>query len=198
MPTPTTAFPIRAGRAEQMFPTLTPAQIKRVAQHGTTRPVAEGEILFEVGQTVVPFFVITKGEVEIVRPSETNEMVVVVHGPGQFTGEVNMLSGRRSIVRARARANDSGEVIELGHDRLLSLVQTDSELSEIIMRAFILRRVELIANQISDVVLLGSTHCAGTLRIKTNRSSTCLRPPARTSARSPLSNIPRSASAKSA
>src|SRR5204862_406857 len=61
---------------------------------------------------------------------------------------------------------DAGEVIELDHENLLSLVQTDSEISEIIMRAFILRRVELIANHLGDVVLLGSTHCAGTLRIK--------------------------------
>jgi len=167
MPKPTTTtFPLRPGRAEQIFPTLTAAQIARVARHGRTRPVVSGEILFEVGQTVVPFFVITKGQVEIVRPSETNEIVVVVHGPGQFTGEVNMLSGRRSIVRARATVKDMGEVIELDHDSLLSLVQTDSEISEIIMRAFILRRVELIANGISDVILLGSTHCAGTLRIK--------------------------------
>ena len=58
-------------------------------------------------------------------------------------GEVNMLSGRRSLVRARA--TKPGEVIELDHQGLLGLVQSDSELSDILMRAFILRRVELIA-----------------------------------------------------
>jgi thioredoxin reductase (NADPH) len=57
-------------------------------------------------------------------------------------------------------------VIELGHDRLLELIQTDSELSEIFMRAFILRRVELIAQGVGDVVVLGSSHSAGTLRVK--------------------------------
>jgi thioredoxin reductase (NADPH) len=167
MATPTTtAFPLQAGRAEQVFPTLTAAQIARIAQHGRTRQIAAGEILIEVGQTVVPFFVVTKGQVEIVRPSDTIETLVVVHGPGQFTGEVNMLSGRRSVVRARATAREASELIELDHDSLLSLIQTDTEISEIIMRAFILRRVELIANHLGDVVLLGSTHCAGTLRIK--------------------------------
>ena len=75
-----------------------------------------------------------------------------------------MLSGRRSLVRARA--SEAGEVIELDRDHLLALVQTDSELSEIIMRAFILRRVELIAHGLGDVVLIGSNHCAGTLRVK--------------------------------
>ena len=87
-----------------------------------------------------------------------------MHGPGEFTGEVNMLSGRRSLVRGRAVG--AGEAIELSRDELLSLVQTDAELSEIIMRAFILRRVELIANGLGDVVLVGSSHCAGTLRVR--------------------------------
>jgi thioredoxin reductase (NADPH) len=75
-----------------------------------------------------------------------------------------MLSGRRALVRARA--SESGEAIELDREHLLALVQTDSELSEILMRAFILRRVELIAHGFGDVVLIGSSHCAGTLRVK--------------------------------
>ena len=75
-----------------------------------------------------------------------------------------MLSGRPALVRARA--SEAGEVIELDREQLLALVQTDSELSEIIMRAFILRRVELIAHGLGDVVLVGSNHCSGTLRVK--------------------------------
>src|SRR5204862_2071492 len=81
-----------------------------------------------------------------------------------FTGEVIMLSGRRALVRVRVR--EAGELIELDREHLLALVQTDAELGEILMRAFILRRVELIARGLGDVVLVGSNHCAGTLRIK--------------------------------
>jgi thioredoxin reductase (NADPH) len=160
----TTAVPVRPGRAEQMFPILTPEQIARVAAHGRTRRVAADEVLTAVGQAVVSFFVITNGHVQIVRPSGETETLVVVHGPGEFTGEANMLSGRRSLVLARA--SDAAEVIELDREHLLSLVQTDSELGEIIMRAFIMRRVELIANGLGDVVLVGSVHCSGTLRVK--------------------------------
>ena len=83
------------------------------------------------------------GEVEIVRPFGAHETLITVHGPGEFTGEVNMLSGRRSLVRARV--TKPGKVIELDHQQMLGLVQTDAELSDILMRAFILRRVELIA-----------------------------------------------------
>jgi hypothetical protein len=75
-----------------------------------------------------------------------------------------MILGRRSL--ARARAAESGEVIELSRDQLLGLMQTDADISEILMRAFICRRVELVAHGIGDVVLVGSAHSAGTLRIR--------------------------------
>src|SRR5712692_3769705 len=153
-----------ASPAEQTFPTLTPPQIARIDAHGRKRQVQRGEVLVEAGDHVVPFFVVIAGQVEILRPSGTTEALVALHGPRQFSGEVNMLSGRRALFRARAR--ETGEVIELDREQLLALVQTDSELSELIMRAFILRRVELIAHGLGDVVLLGSNHCAGTLRVK--------------------------------
>ena len=151
-------------RVDQVFPTLTPAQMARVAAHGQVRRVRPGEVLVEAGDQVVPFFVVTAGQVDIVLPYGTTETLIAVHRPGEFTGEVTMLSGRRTLVRARA--STSGAVIQLDRDRLLALVQTDSELSEIFLRAFLLRRVELIAHGLGDVVLVGSSHCSGTLRVK--------------------------------
>jgi thioredoxin reductase (NADPH) len=154
----------QASGVERMFPTLTPAQIERIAVLGRVRAIRPGEVLVEAGQQIVPFFVVTRGQVDIVLPSGTSETLVAVHGPGQITGEVNMLSGRPALVRARV--SEPGEVIELDRERFLTLVQTDSELSELIMRAFILRRVELIAHGLGNVVLVGSNHCSGTLRVK--------------------------------
>jgi thioredoxin reductase (NADPH) len=157
-------LPLTSSRIEKIFPKLTPEQIRRIAAYGRMRSVQVGEILIEQGDTSVPFFVVITGEVEIVRPFDAHETLVTVHGYGEFTGEVNMLSGRRSFFRARV--TKPGEVIELGHQQMLTLVQTDAELSDILMRAFILRRVELIAAGVGDIVLIGSTHSAGTLRIK--------------------------------
>jgi len=148
----------------EMFPTLTPAQIARIAAHGRRRRVERGEVLVEAGDPVVPFFVVDSGQIELVRPTGNAETPVAVQGPGGFTGEVIMLSGRRALVRVRVR--EAGELIELDREHLLALVQTDAELGEILMRAFILRRVEVIARGLGDVVLVGSNHCAGTLRIK--------------------------------
>ena len=157
-------LPLTSARIEKIFPKLTPAQIRRVAAHGHMRTVERGEVLVEQGDTSVPFFVVITGELEIVRPYGSYETLVTVHDSGQFTGEVNTLSGRRSLVQMRA--TNPGKVIELDHQHMLTLVQTDAELGEILMRAFILRRVELIAAGVGDIVLIGSIHSASTLRIK--------------------------------
>jgi thioredoxin reductase (NADPH) len=147
-----------------MFPTLTPAQIARVAAHGRERSIERGEVLVEAGDVNTRWFVVTAGRLELLRPSIAGEELVTVCRPGQFTGEVNLLSGRRGFVRARAA--EPGAVIEMNRDELLGLVQTDGELSEILMRAFLLRRVEMVARGLGDAVLVGSNHCKGTLRIK--------------------------------
>src|SRR6476659_388924 len=157
-------LPLTKSIREKIFPKLTPVQISRIEPHGRIRSILPGEVLIEQGDTSVPFFVVITGEIEIVRPFGTQETLVTVHSDGQFTGEVNMLSGRRSLVRARV--TKPGKVIELDHQQMLSLVQTDVELGEILMRAFILRRVELIAAGVGDIVLVGSAYSADTLRIK--------------------------------
>jgi len=147
-----------------MFPTLTASQIARIAKVGVTRPIAPGDVLIEAGDHVVPFFVVTSGEIEIIQSARGGDALVAVHGPGKFTGEANLIIGRRSLMRAVA--SKAGEVIQLTREQLLDLVQTDAAVSEILMRAFIYRRMELATQGIGDVALVGSMYCAGTLRIK--------------------------------
>jgi thioredoxin reductase (NADPH) len=148
----------------QIFPTLTPAQIDRVRSVSKVRSVRKGEILFEPGDTDVPFFVLLSGAMEIVQPSLEGERPVATHGPGEFTGELTMISGRRCLVRGRV--TEPGEFLELGGDGLRSLIARDAELSEILMRAFILRRLELINSGGGGLVLLGSRHSAQTLHLR--------------------------------
>jgi thioredoxin reductase (NADPH) len=151
-------------RTEQVFPKLTLEQMRRIAVHGRMRAIQPGQVLVEPGESDVSFFVVVSGELEVVHPSSDREYLVTVHAPGQFTGEVSTLSGRPALFRLRAAK--TGEVIELDRQHLLALVQTDAELGEVLMRAFILRRVELVAAGVGDIVLVGSIHSAGTLRIK--------------------------------
>jgi thioredoxin reductase (NADPH) len=121
-------------------------------------------VLFNAGDPAAPCCVVIAGQVEIIRRTDSEEELVARLDPGQFTGEVNLLSGRRSLVQARA--SQPGEISELDRERLLKVIQTDSEISEILMRAFILRRVELMRHGFGDAVVIGSTHCAGTLRVR--------------------------------
>lgn len=159
-----TAPPPSGPRAEQIYPTLTPAQLARIAAHGRRRQVEAGEVLAQAGEQVSRLFVVAAGRIDVLRPSATGEEPVVSFGPGMFTGEVTMLSGRPGLAQIRVGA--AGEVIEVSRNDLLALIQTDGELSTLFMRAFILRRLELIARGVSDVVVLGSTHSQGTLRIR--------------------------------
>jgi len=151
-------------RREQLFPTLTPSQVARIAAAGKKHPVKAGEMLIKQGEVAHGLFVVVSGEIEIIQPTPHGDVLITTHTAGSFTGELNMLSGRRALVCGRM--GQAGEVIELDRHALQQLVQTDVELSEIIMRAFILRRLELIAHGIGDAVLIGSSHSPGTLRIK--------------------------------
>jgi thioredoxin reductase (NADPH) len=149
---------------EQAFPVLRPELIDRVRSSGTVRPVAPGDILFEPEDKAVPFFVLLSGEMEIVQPDGAGERMIATHGPGEFTGEMTMISGQRSLVRGRV--TEAGEFLELTGDALRRLVARDAELSELLLRAFILRRVELISHGFGNVVLLGSRHSAQTLELR--------------------------------
>jgi thioredoxin reductase (NADPH) len=164
--TATTQVPLLSlsANGEKLFPTLTAQQLERVAAHGRLRTVGDQEVLVEAGASNVPMFVVKSGTIEIVRVTDLGETLLALYHAGQFTGEINTLSGRRALVRIRA--GEGGEVIEVGRECLLGMVSSDGELSEIFMRAFILRRVELVAQGVSDVVVIGSTHCSGTLRVR--------------------------------
>jgi len=156
--------PTAKSTAERLFPFLTPAQIERVAAHGQRRTMAAGEVLADVGDSAGRFFVVLAGQIESVRQTATGDETIALHERGQFTGEVSLLSGRRALLRSRARL--AGEVIEINREQLLALIQTDAEISELLMRAFILRRVELISRGISDAIVIGSSYCAKTLGVK--------------------------------
>jgi thioredoxin reductase (NADPH) len=151
-------------RRDQMFPQLSAQQIARLQPHGKKISIRQGDILVEAGDRSRQFMVVLSGSIEIVRPGISGEELVVVHQPGGFAGEMNMLRGLGSLVRARVR--DSGEVLAIDEDELRAVVQTDAELSELFMRAFILRRMGLVASQQGDVVVIGSRHCASTLRVQ--------------------------------
>jgi len=151
-------------RRAQMFPKLAPAQIARIALHAKKRHVPAGEILFEQGQDVPHVYVVLSGSIDVVRPSMGAEDAITTHEAGEFTGEVNVLSGGRSLVRGRMKT--AGDLLVLDAEALRGVVQGDPEISDLFLRAFMLRRMGLVAHGQGDAVLLGSVHSAGTLRLQ--------------------------------
>ena len=104
------------------------------------------------------------GAIDAVFPSPEGEVHMRLHQPGDFTGELDMLSGRPSLVRAQTV--DPTEVVELDPVSLRNLIQTDPELGEFLLRVFILRRVAMISRAMGYVVPIGSRNSADTLRLK--------------------------------
>jgi len=151
-------------RQEEAFPVLTPAQIARIRPHADVRSVLPGEVLFEPGTVRLPCFVVVTGRLAISMLRLSGEQVFVTHGPGQFSGDVVVISGAGSL--ARGRVVQPGEFLELSPDALHTLIAKDSELSDIFMRAFLLRRVTLISQGLSNVTMLGSQYSSDTLRIR--------------------------------
>jgi thioredoxin reductase (NADPH) len=145
----------------EIFPILTPEQVARIAPFARERTFEDGAILWDWGVRNNPMFVVVEGEIAIVSGTD---QLVTAHGPGMFSGDVDLLSGRPTVVRGRARGVT--RVLELGQDHLRRLVQTDAQLSEIFLRAFMLRRCALMARGFGNVVLIGSRHSAGTLAIQ--------------------------------
>lgn len=165
LPPPPPVAPDPYERRAQMFPTLTEAQLARLRHYGEERRFAAGATIFSQGQLAVPMYVVLSGSLVVAQPGVKHapaETVITVHHRGEFTGEINLLAGHRSLVDGRAETDCLA--LEIPRPRLLAVVQTDSELSELFLRAFILRRTGLIANSQGDVVLIGSRRSADTLR----------------------------------
>jgi thioredoxin reductase (NADPH) len=163
--TPTESAPL-IGQADddRLFPPLTSDQIERLSAVGHRRILAAGEAVLEPGMPTTSIFVVLRGALVIVRSSCDAEAVVARVETGRFTGEVSVLAGQPSMIFIRAA--ESSEVIEIGRERVLELVKNDSELSDLFMRVFLMRRVELLTLHIGDVVAIGSNRNADMLRVR--------------------------------
>ena len=118
------------------------SRLPRSSEHDPTARLGKsrrGEIIFDVGEIGISMFIILSGKMDIVQPDGNRERAVAKHDPGEFTGEINMISGRASLVRGRVTG--AGEFLEISPEKLHTLIAKDAELSEIFMRAFILRRL---------------------------------------------------------
>jgi thioredoxin reductase (NADPH) len=158
--------PMMHARHEQTFPVLTAREIERLQRFGSVRSYADGEALFETGHAGPGMFVVLSGLVSITQRDGLGHVTPVVEqGPGQFLAEVGQLSGRAALVDGHAEG--PVETLLIPPEQLRALLVAEAELGERIMRALILRRVNLIQTGTGGPVLVGSPSAAGMPRLQT-------------------------------
>jgi thioredoxin reductase (NADPH) len=139
---PKSAPPLIEARHDQIFPVLEPTEIERLARFGERQAYAAGVGIFATGETAPGAFIILSGRVDVSQRGLGHSEPIVIHGPGSFMGELAQLSGRPSLVDARAI--DAVEALVIPARRLRDLLVEEAELGERIMRALVLRRVSLL------------------------------------------------------
>src|SRR6202453_3131022 len=149
---------------EAMFPKLDDTQVAGLAAFGQQRDVQPHGVILERGDLHHGIFVVLRGRIEVLRVSAEGETVLHTLDRGEFTGDVNLLSGRGTLIRARAL--EATTLLEIDRANLRHIMQTDAALGEIFLKAFVLRRVFLISNSVGDAVLIGSNHSSDTLRLR--------------------------------
>src|SRR3954451_1574284 len=133
------------------FPRLSRSQIEALRRWCRVRPIAAGEVLFKEGDRGFSFYVVLDGAIEIVEQSRDTRHEVAVHEPGEFTGDVDMLSGRAALVTARATARGPrpatarGEMLKLTSADLRQAVDALPDIGEIVLKAFLTRRTLLLS-----------------------------------------------------
>src|SRR5215218_2482831 len=156
-----TAFP----RHEQTFPTLTPHEIERMRRFGELRTYKDGEALFETGKPGPGMFVVLSGHVAITQRDGLGHVTPIIdQGPGQFLAEIGQLSSRVALVDGHAEGDV--ETLLIPPDQLRALLVAEAELGERIMRALILRRVNLIQGGVGGPVLTGPASLGDTARLQ--------------------------------
>ena len=144
-------------REHQMFPVLTPAQIEvaRRFASGREQRFAPADLIYAIGAMDAPAWLVLDGTIEVVRRDGlSREAAVTTHRPGQFSGEVNQLAGRASIASGHA-GPDGCTALPFDAAHLRALMVGSAELSEIVMRALILRRVSLIEEGSGGTIIIG-------------------------------------------
>jgi thioredoxin reductase (NADPH) len=158
------SIPIFETRRAQVLPRLDQRQLADLTQFGERRRYTAGEILFSQGERHVGMFVVLSGRIDIVRNTIAGEELLVSYEAGGFSGEVGLLAGRAAI--ASGRAGEDSEVLAVDEAGLHRVVVAHAELSELIMRAFILRRVAMLEAATAPLTLIGSRLASETHRLR--------------------------------
>ena len=152
-------------RQDQIFPTLDAERIERLRGYGHEEAVAAGTVLFARGERHADFFLVIQGEVGIYRAGDGDaDELVTVHRCGQFTGELDHVSARALLVGARALT--AGRLVRIREPDFHRAMAAEPDIAEIVMRAFILRRMGFVHHGQAGIDLIGPASHPDTLRLE--------------------------------
>src|SRR5688572_14356217 len=146
------------------FPKLDDVQITALGKFATLKQFQAGETLFAAGERDFKFFIVKTGEVEIIEHSSGQEKIVTVHESREFTGDVDMLTGRPTVVSGVART--PCEVYEISAADLRRILNEMPQLSDVLLRAFLMRRRLLEESGFTGLRVVGSRYSRDTHRIR--------------------------------
>lgn len=153
-----------ASKNRDTFPVLSAAAIEKIRPHGTSLYADKDTLVVRQGEPLEQFVIVESGRLAVELVSRFGTESIAMHEPGEFFGDVHLLSGRPSLVNGRME--EGGNIITVPRAALQKLMSTEAELGETLLRAFILRRIELLSKAKGDSVVIGSSNSVGTLRIR--------------------------------
>jgi thioredoxin reductase (NADPH) len=152
-------------RDAQRYPRLSEDMAKRITAYGTEELVPAGTLLFQRGDRSVDFFLVLEGAIQIVdRDRQGDPIVIATHAQRQFSGELDQLCQREVFVSGLTMVET--RLIRINRENLTRLLATETDIGEILMQAFILRRIGLIQLGGGGIVIVGQGHGGDTLRLQ--------------------------------
>ena len=148
-------------------PVLDDEQFHRLAQYGEAEQVQAGRSLYASGDSSYDFFLLRTATVDVVREATAiePERLAYRRGPGEFLGELSLLTGQQ--VFATARVVTAGEVVRIGPRRLRQLLAEQVDLADLLIEAFRARREILRSAAGSALEIVGRPAAAETLDLRT-------------------------------
>ena len=147
------------------FPGFSESAIKRLRVCGTEQSVEAATLLFVRGDRDVDMFVVLDGQLEVFETDgQVGENIVAVLSPGQFTGELDLLDNRQTLLGCRAMVKS--HILRIGRFSLKQILRTETEIANIILQACIGRRFDIVRYAAGGVLLVGLGHSADTIRLQ--------------------------------
>lgn len=149
----------------QLFPQLLSHQLERLHElGGRPEEVCAGQVLVEQGECDFCFFVVLSGCLDVLQETDQGHRLVVQHREGHFFGDTHAISGRAALVQLKAA--EASTVLRFSAEQLRALVAVRSELSDLILYAFLNRRAALVKGSLSSLRVVGSRFSNDTHRIR--------------------------------